>query len=696
MNLKIARNRPSPWTSEVRMAPWLWLAAAAVADDADSPLEQLEQLERIEDLSLRDLLDLEVDIATRTALPNRETPSAVSVITGEELRALGARDLADALRLLPSLEPGVDVYAATGFGVRGLWGFESRTQLIVDGVDRNETVYNSPGTFTGRIPAWMIDRIEVIRGPGSAVYGGTAELAVIQVTTTAAALDGGTVEASHRWLDSGAYSEREAGFAVAEPLGDDARLALQGTVGHGRQSDGLYRDVFGDTAPMLDGSAVVPAAVDGRAEIGRAAFGGGYERVHQTHRDGYYEAMPIARDSDLDQAWAWAEIAALDGPRGDLVPRISWTWSRPWSSRRGLLPTSSLYGNQWAHRVRASVIGRRDPYAGAGHPSLLGGAELTWDRGGIGPELPDAWLFGNGERQQDFANVAAFGQVVGRLRLATAVAGARLDVHTVYGAALAPRLALTRAGERWHAKLLASRAFRAPSLSQLRDRVTPETADTAEVELGAGPGEWLYGTGSAWVTVLSHPVLYVTEEDSSGQAWEGYRNDPGRTGSTGLELELRSGGRAGDLVFGWSSCTTAGLAQVDYFAVHPAEGAGTPAPGSPLGLPQHKGVLRGDVHLGERVDLGTVATWVGPRWAATEVQRGAARATRLDPALLLDLAVGVRDVGARGLSIGLSGHDLLDAAPPLAQPYDGWHAPLPAAGREIGVQLQYQRVRPKR
>jgi outer membrane receptor protein involved in Fe transport len=653
----------------------LWLRTAA-ATDASSV--------RIEDYSLQQLLDLEVEVATLTSLPSRETPGLVTMLTGDELVRLGARDLMDALRLLPALEPAVDVFGGVGFGVRGGWAFEGRCALIVDGVEWNELEWSTTGPMANRIPAWMIERIEVIRGPGSAVYGGTAELAVIEVTTKAGGeWTGVAVQGEATWLPSGVYGRRDVGAALAQPLGSQGRFALQAHLGQGRATDDVYTDMLGQQADLTEHSAQHPAIVGGQLQLGPAQLAAGYHRYDQTHRDGYglvLHKTGVQADSELAFARAEAELPV--GERATVTPRLMWTWSRPWSSREGLAPDHYLYANQWAHRLRGSTLARVETSQGL---RLLGGAEGTWDRGEIGDELPDFWLFSDGRRFEDYWNLAAFGQAVGQVRHLTLTAGVRLDVHSLYGAAVAPRLAVTRAWERAHVKLLASRAFRAPGLSLLRDEVGPEYAHTAELELGGGPTDQLYLTSSAWVTTISTPLLYVVTEDENGESWDGFRNDTERTGTSGGELEMRTRVERAELVLGYAGYTARGLNEVGYFAV-PGEA------GPLLALPQHKVVARGSLELGSRVVVGPVATWLGPRHAFVRYdEAGVPVSERLPPEVLLDLALLVRDVGVEGLSLSLSGHDLLDSNPGYGQPYDGGHAPLPGPGRELGLRISFER-----
>jgi hypothetical protein len=61
----------------------------------------------------------------------------------------------------------------------------------------------------------------------------------------------------------------------------------------------------------------------------------------------------------------------------------------------------------------------------------------------------------------------------------------------------------------------------------------------------------------------------------------------------------------------------------------------------------------------------------------------------LPAAAQLNLFVRYRDLGLEGLELGVGVYDILDAAPPFPQPYDGGHAPLPNTGREVLGRLSY-------
>ena len=124
---------------------------------------------------------------TRLPTPRRAVPAAVTVLRGEELRAQGIHFVADALRQVP----GASVVRSGSYGgltaafLRG--GEGDYVQVLVDGV-----ALNDPGGAVdlGQLTTDNVERIEIVRGPVSVLYGSDAVTGVIQIFTTRGA--GGT------------------------------------------------------------------------------------------------------------------------------------------------------------------------------------------------------------------------------------------------------------------------------------------------------------------------------------------------------------------------------------------------------------------------------------------------------------------------------------------------------------------------
>jgi vitamin B12 transporter len=118
--------------------------------------------------------------ATRSPLPAHRTPSSVTVVTGDALRREGITTVADALRTVPGLsivQTG-SYGGATSLFIRG--GESKYAKILVDGVPIND----AGGAFDlSTLSTDNLDRIEVVRGPASVLYGSDAVAGVIQLFT---------------------------------------------------------------------------------------------------------------------------------------------------------------------------------------------------------------------------------------------------------------------------------------------------------------------------------------------------------------------------------------------------------------------------------------------------------------------------------------------------------------------------------
>ena len=124
-----------------------------------------------------------ISIATGSPRPVSKAPAVASVITAEEIRASGATTVLQALEQVPGLHIGLSSINRLRpiFSMRGIHtGNSPQTLVLVDG-------HEIPDTFSGSLlptiylPIENVARIEVIRGPGSAIYGADAFAGVINI-----------------------------------------------------------------------------------------------------------------------------------------------------------------------------------------------------------------------------------------------------------------------------------------------------------------------------------------------------------------------------------------------------------------------------------------------------------------------------------------------------------------------------------
>lgn len=151
-------------------------------------------------LSLDSLLNLKINSASRYQQTSAQAPSSVSIITSEEILLFGYSTLDEVLNSVRGFYTSNDrIYSYLGNrGFSRPTDYNNRTLLLLNGNYLNEPVFGSSPTGTDfNIPLEIIERIEVVRGPGSAVYGSNAMLAVINIVTkNSELLDRGSFTAS--------------------------------------------------------------------------------------------------------------------------------------------------------------------------------------------------------------------------------------------------------------------------------------------------------------------------------------------------------------------------------------------------------------------------------------------------------------------------------------------------------------------
>jgi outer membrane cobalamin receptor len=151
---------------------------------ADDPHKEAS-IEKLLSMSLEELINVEITLPTRNPMPVHKAPAIATVVSEREIRNMGARNLLDILRIVPGIGISIAPIAAYHtIEVRGIKTLNSEKVLImIDGHSINETLHSSSAFFFQYMSVEKIKRVEIIRGPGSALYGASAFTAVINIIT---------------------------------------------------------------------------------------------------------------------------------------------------------------------------------------------------------------------------------------------------------------------------------------------------------------------------------------------------------------------------------------------------------------------------------------------------------------------------------------------------------------------------------
>jgi iron complex outermembrane receptor protein len=196
------------------------------------------------DMPLDELVKVNIISTPKFAENTDQIPSVVSILTAEDIRLYGWRTLGDALRTLQGFNVTDD--ATYGYaGVRGIsqpGDYRPRLQMLIDGLSVNENIYaSSPVDSAFPLDIGLVVRIEVIRGPSAAIYGGDAMFGVINIVTRS----GYSINGSEIGLSFGSGADRRLRATWGGQVGGtDVLVSASGFDANGRTRS--VNDVTGD------------------------------------------------------------------------------------------------------------------------------------------------------------------------------------------------------------------------------------------------------------------------------------------------------------------------------------------------------------------------------------------------------------------------------------------------------------------
>lgn len=196
------------------------------------------QSDPLAQMSLDSLLSVPVHAAARHAQTMDQAPASVTIITREDIARYGYRTLPEALQRVRCISMSDD-RAYSYIGIRGIGrpgDYNSRVLIMLDGHVVNEAIYG--GAYVGQelgVSLSEVERIEIVRGPGSALFGTGAMLAVIDVITLRPSGTPGTSLA----VEGGSEMYRHAEASASGRIADRMDVRVSGRIG---ESDG--RNVY--------------------------------------------------------------------------------------------------------------------------------------------------------------------------------------------------------------------------------------------------------------------------------------------------------------------------------------------------------------------------------------------------------------------------------------------------------------------
>lgn len=633
------------------------------------------------DMSLEQLMDIEVSVASVKQVNRRQSPGIVTVITREEILNSGARDLIDLITLyMPGITFAADMEGQVSIGMRGIWSMEGRVLLLIDGQEVNEELFSNT-LWGNHYPVDNIAKVEIIRGPGSAMYGGYASVGVISVTTRGVEEDGA-------WI-SGVYSQMSHTFAhrnIAGGFGvrdeeDDFGMSLSVVAGEGTRSQRDNVDAFGHSLNMKDRSEMNPTSVNFNLQYKGLDFRTIADRYHLTQIDLWGENFT---DRTLEQSYDSYffdikydfEDVFVEGLK--LTPEWRYKVQYPWHL---LVPEEEYTCEKRTEKMEFILSSDWDINEKL---NLISGLEY-YNNYVFLPDDPSPYeeRFDNGNSRLDTHTFSAHGQLMAFSDLATFIVGGRFDNSNEFGSAFVPRLGVTKVWERWHAKGMYSGTFRTPS-GIMPNRVVhgnpnlePERGTTTEVEIGYEVTEKSIAVVDFFDTQYEDAIQYLPDP-TTGEG--GYRNS-GEFGTRGVEAEYRFRGDRIDF-----------LANYAYYTVTKDDIDTYTAPGDGhVGLPQHRFNAILNCRLTDDFSVHPSLSVFGSRYGYEFDQRsGGLALQRMAPRAIFNVNFRLLELFGRDMEVDFGVHNVFDTTMDYVTGYDGGHAPLPGHSRAFYLRAEYR------
>jgi outer membrane receptor protein involved in Fe transport len=639
----------------------------------------------LQPLTIEELVAIEITTASRRAEPLSQAPATVYVINEDDIRWYGLRNLRDLLRIVPGVDWSFDQMALQG-GLRGFATNFANTLLMVNGREVENLLAGEP-FISFQFQMHNVQRVEVLMGPSSALYGANAFAGIINIVTKlqdqTPGSSGYVEQTVGSWSTSSTgvvLQRREPDVSVYGALNyhvtdnedltdwltrnaDVYRSRQQPWTPPGANEKFVYRndarsvmaEAEAEWKGLYAGVLLIHNYAEGGIEELRPAFG---ERTLRREQFLWYAGYRRALTEAVD-----VRLEYINFTENDLDV---WTFARPAMSHpsppgvvadpNGVGGQHGFFGLEGATKRRGE--GQVDAQIFSGNVLTLGGSVELWDLG-LGPLcctavnlLPsnnrDLTLITNPDLL-NFWKAGAFVQdrqsFFGRVHLTL---GVRIDGQAAVGSPLRGRIINPRVGlvaEPWTGaslRVLFGRAYREPNVFELQStpELEPATMNAYEVGYTQTIGPFLLQS-SAYLDRVDNAIL-ANPFASSDRNQPGYIS--GQAESRGIEE--------------WFQLRLPRFRAFGFYSYVQREPFRDPVSGlqsASVGVSPHKFALGASVDLYNTLYLSLYDVWNSAvDDVATSVTGTGVEIQRVPYFNSLSLTVGARDLDIGGIRLDAS------------------------------------------
>lgn len=617
----------------------------------------------VTDYSLKELINLEVGVASSKLQTMRESPGVISLITEEDIVNSGARDLIDILRLVPGIDFGAEWDNIIGIGVRGNNATEGKFLITIDGQSMNETNF---GTFPFglHINPSNISRVEVLRGPGSVIYGGSAELAVINIITKDAKDIKGINFNSDIAFAENSLSRNSYSLCLGKSFSESFSVSLSAYYGKANRSNMIVNTLDTTLVNYNDSSSIETANLNLKISFKNFKIIGIY--------DSYLSQNIENKGYILNKGfYIGARYNYRINDKVSFKPNVNYKNQLPWYfvdfSEKEFYNTNN---NRFTLNLPLSFTIKNIDF--------LFGLENFMDNSR--KVNPNTLFVSNKKNSISYYNHAAYSEIFIKTKFFNINAGGRYNRHLIYGNYFVPRISLIKVFDELHFKLLYNKAFKAPTISNIdyNKSINPEITSIFEFESGYQFNDNMNFTFNVFHINIINPILYIPNPITGADFYKNFEN----TGSYGCEFSYKLREKWGSIAVSYSFYKPINntIKEYEIDNIKGVYGA----------FPNHTASVLSNFKISEKIYANYFINFFSKRYTYVHSDKNweSADLVSFNNSAILSLNFVYSNI-INGLSISAGVYNLGNVKYYYLNSYSGWQNPIPSQSREYSLKLSY-------
>ncbi|MCF6283064.1 MAG: TonB-dependent receptor [Candidatus Polarisedimenticolaceae bacterium] len=502
-----------------------------------------------------------LELATKQPQSVKDAPATATIITADEIRKMGVSSIHEVLRRAANFDINISPYGKYQIEIRGMQDpGNNKIRFMIDGFTVQDELTQSASWIFDSLSLHNVKRIEVIRGPASALYGTSAFAGIVNIITK----DGNDIDGTTASIGYGTFNTKNANILTGGQLGDvEYAFSIDS---YSTDGDSLY------VAEDKVGNSGYTDHWQEQLDLGIKLHYQGWRlnsRYLEKRRGPYIGiSHQVNKESEMTLAQYFVELRHKYAINEKINQNITFFYNKVtdfnqyWDSPSAVYPDPNYLNN----RIQMESYGTQlqfDYQLNHNHLLTLGGElehheiyDAAFHIGFAGPSGPmiDITEIANwiDDKKTQRGIWAIYLQDIWQLRDDLEVTlGARYDKYSDFGDSLSPKLAAVwKLTDTWDLKALYSHGFKAPSFAELYLQagaqngdpdLKAETTDSYEVSLS-------HKIARDHAMRLTYFKVYHNDRIDADLTGEKTANTAG-TLTEGIELELKKFFRGGHVIY---------------------------------------------------------------------------------------------------------------------------------------------------